>query len=54
MVPIPEHMMATLGSRPVSTGTSTVEPNMLIMCWMPSGMARAGETRSSTPMTSRS
>ncbi len=54
MVPMPEHMMATLGLRPVRTGTSTVEPNMLIMCWMPRGMALPTETRSSTPMTSRS
>ena len=54
MVPMPEHMMATLGSSPVRTGTRTVEPNMLIMCWMPSGIARPTETRSSTPMISRS
>ena len=31
-----------------------LEPNMLIMCWMPSGIARPTETRSSTPMISRS
>ena len=54
MVPMPEHMMATFGSRPVRTGTRTVEPNMLIMCWMPSGMARETETLSSTPIISRS
>ena len=51
---MPEHMMASDGESPVRNGTSTVDPNMLMKCWMPSGMAFATGTRSSTPMMGRS
>ncbi len=51
-MPMPEHMMATLGWSPVRMGTSTVEPNIDIMCWMPRGIACATGTWSETPITS--
>jgi hypothetical protein len=35
---MPEKRIATFGSKPMSSGASTVAPNMATTCWMPSAI----------------
>src|SRR5436190_22988970 len=43
--------MATLGSKPISSGASTVAPNIATTCWSPSARVWAMGRRSSGAMT---
>ncbi|CFO34482.1 Uncharacterised protein [Bordetella pertussis] len=48
---MPDMRIATLGSKPISSGASTVEPNMATTCWAPMAMFLGQDRRSSGAMT---
>jgi hypothetical protein len=50
-VPTPLIRMATLGSKPISRGPSTVAPNIATTCWMPNATVCGHGSRSSGATT---
>jgi hypothetical protein len=50
-VPTPDIRMAMFGSKPISSGASTVAPNMATTCWRPMATIWGQGRRSSGAIT---